>query len=287
MVRINSSEDRALMRSFERALVAKVKPPKKIKGTMLQILGCGTSSGVPLLACNCTTCLSKDPKNKRTRASVVIQVGQTVFLVDTSPDLHNQARANKMYWVDSVLFTHPHADHIHGVDDLRSFNVLMAKSISCYGNAWSINTLKYRFDYIFKITQIGGGKPALNTQIIKDKPFKVHGIKIIPLPVIHGKVDVLGYRINDVAYITDCSYIPETTLRRLKKLDILILDCLRPKKHETHLNVEMALDLAKKIGAKKTYFTHMGHEIEYKSFLRQLPKNIYPAYDGLKVYSKR
>lgn len=265
---------------------AKVPRPKPIKGTALTILGCGTSSGVPLLACKCRVCRSKDPRNKRLRASVSIQVGDKVFLIDTTPDLRTQLLTHEIFWIDAVLFTHPHADHIHGIDELRSLNYLMARHLPCYGNEWTIDSLTSKFDYIFKATQVGGGKPLLTVNRLEDKAFKVAGIKVQPLNLVHGRMPVLGYRINDIAYITDCSYIPDRTFRYLKNLDVLVLDCLKHEAHPTHLNVESSLALAKKIGAKKTYFTHMGHELEYKDFLRSLPKGMYPAFDGLKIRAK-
>lgn len=269
------------IRSYEMPLgKARTKPPKAVRGTQIRILGCGASSGVPLLACKCHTCASKDPRNHRTRPSLTIQVGKKVFLIDTGPDFRAQALATKLEWIDAVLFTHPHADHIHGVDDLRSFNFMMGRSIDCYGNSWTINTLQTRFDYIFKKTQVGGGKPQLALHII-DKPMKIQGVKVIPLELIHGRMPVLGYRINNVAYITDLSYLPDSTFRLLKGLDTLVLDCLRPEPHSTHLHVDNALEIATRIGAKRTFFTHMGHEIEYKNFNRSLPKNMAPAYDGL------
>lgn len=262
----------------------RVSPPKPIKGTQITILGCGTSSGIPLLACKCKTCTSKDPRNKRLRASVLIRTGNKNFLIDTSPDLRAQAMQNGFLWIDSVLFTHPHADHVHGIDELRSFNFIMHRPIPCYGNEWTIRTLRTKFDYIFKKTQMGGGKPKIDLRLL-EKAKKIYGIKVQPLKLIHGRLPVLGYRINDVAYITDCSYIPDQTFRYLKNLDVLVLDCLRPQLHSTHLNVEGSLALAKKIGAKRTYFTHMGHELEYKEFARFLPKGIWPAYDGLVIKS--
>jgi len=260
----------------------KVSPPRTVSGTILKVLGCGTSSGVPLLACRCKVCSSKDPRNSRTRASVVIQTKNRVFLIDTSPDLRHQAFQNKIHWIDAVLYTHPHADHIHGVDELRSFNFVMARRIPVYGNEWTIEALTTKFDYIFKITQAGGGKPQIDPHVIK-KTTKIAGVKVQPLELIHGKLPVLGYRINDIAYITDCSYIPDQTFRYLKNLKVLVLDCLRPKEHPTHLHVEAALELAKRIGAKRTFFTHMGHELDYKDFLRSLPSGMQPAYDGLVI----
>ena len=259
-----------------------VSKPKPIKGTKITILGCGASSGTPVLYCKCPTCTSKNSKNNRTRASIVIQTGSTVFLIDTSPDLRFQAMREKLYWIDAVLFTHPHADHVHGIDELRSFNFILRRPIPCYGNHSTINAIHRKFDYIFKYSQEGGGKPAIDLHPL-ESPKIISGVKVIPLHVDHGKMKVLGFRINNVAYITDCSYIPEQTFRLLKNLDVLILDCLRPQPHPTHVNIEQSLAIVKRVKAKKTFLTHFAHEIEYGSFLKTLPKNIRPCFDGMKI----
>ena len=183
-----------------------------------------------------------------------------------------------------MLYTHPHADHLHGIDELRTFNFLMGKTLPVYGNSWTLKEIRSKFGYIFEKTQEGGGKPHLSLYLL-NKPLNIQGVRVTPLHLIHGNLRVLGYRIKDIAYITDCSYVPESTFRSLRNLDVLVLDCLRFHKHSTHLNVEEALLLAKRIGAKRTYFTHMGHEIEYRSFAKSLPKGMYPAYDGLVIQS--
>lgn len=261
------------------------KKPLISQNSQVTILGCGTSTGAPLLTCRCETCLSKNPRNHRLRASIVIQAGRKVFLIDTSPDLRSQALHNKLHWIDAVLYTHPHADHLHGIDELRTYNFLMGRSIPVYANEWTLKEVKKKFGYIFQNTQEGGGKPHLSLHCI-EKPTAIGGVKVIPLPVIHGKWEVLGYRIKDIAYITDCSYVPDATLKLLRKLDVLVLDCLRYTNHPTHLNVDQALELAKKIGARRTYFTHMGHEIEYQRFAKSLPRGMFPAYDGLVIKGK-
>ena len=259
--------------------------PEKIKGTRITVLGCGASTGTPVLFCKCSSCKSKNPKNSRTRASVFIQTSNKRFLIDTSPDLRTQAMREKLYWIDAVLFTHDHADHVHGIDELRTYNYLMRKPIPCYGSKQTINAIRKKFSYIFTYTQEGGGKPAIDLHYV-DKPFKFQDVTITPLHVIHGQMKVLGFRINNVAYITDCSYIPEKTYKYLKELDVLVMDCLREIKHPTHVNVEQSLAIVKKIGAKKTTLTHMSHDLEYESFKKMLPKNIEPAFDGLLVRSK-
>ena len=267
---------------------AAATPPKPIEGIQIKILGCGPSSGTPLLVCNCKTCKSKKKENTRTRASIYVQMFDKTILVDTSPDLRHQAITHKLSWIDAVLFTHAHADHVHGIDELRSFNYVMAKSIPCYADKNTVQELNDKFSYIFKLrteesSVEGGGIPLLD---LKEMPKTLNlskKIKIQSIPVIHGKLPVLGFRFGNAAYITDCTEVPTSSLKLLKGLDVLILDCLRPKFHSTHLHVEKALDLANKIGAKLTYFTHMGHELEYFEFARSLPKNIFPAYDGLTI----
>lgn len=198
-----------------------------------------------------------------------------------------QSLREKLYWIDSVLYTHPHADHLHGIDELRSYNFLMKKVINCYGNRWTIDEIRNKFDYIFKYSQEGGGKPAIDLHEIKaSKKIKIDGIEITPIGLIHGKMPVLGYRINDVAYLTDFSEIPEKSMKLLKNLDVLVIDCLRFTEHPTHVNSVQALEYVEKIGAKRTFLTHMTHELEYLSFKKQLPKGVEPAYDGLKLVSK-
>ncbi len=181
-----------------------------------------------------------------------------------------------------MLYTHPHADHLHGIDDLRSLNFLMQQRIPCYGNEWTISTIRQKFSYIFELTQLGGGKPGIDLQVLAG-PESIAGVLVTPLEVIHGKLPVLGFRINNAAYLTDCNFIPESTLEKMRGLDVLVLDCLRFTPHPTHFNVEESLQMAQRIGAKRTFFTHMGHEIDYTRFAKSLPKTMRPAYDGLVI----
>lgn len=203
-------------------------------------------------------------------------------MVDTSPDLKAQAMREKIWWIDAVLYTHPHADHVHGIDELRAYNFMMHKVIPCYGSEWTVSDIRKKFDYIFKYTQEGGGKPAIDLHLIT-KPMNIQGVRVVPLPAIHGKMPVLGYRINNVAYLTDFSYIPDSTFRYLKGLDAIVLDCLRYEEHPTHVNLAQSMDYVKRIGAKRTWLTHMSHDVEYKEFARQLPRNVFPAHDGLVI----
>ena len=258
------------------------EPPPQPAKDRITILGCGTSTGTPIVGCPCATCTSTDPRNRRGRASVCIQASGRTFLIDTSPDLRQQALSTGLLWVDAILYTHPHSDHLHGINDIRTFNFIMGRRIDAYGNDWTLKEIQQSFRYIFAKTQEGGGKPAMALHLI-ERPRTIAGVKVTPIHLVHGGLPVLGYRINDIAYITDCSYVRRDSFRSLKNLEILVLDCLRPGKHPTHLNVDEALALAAQIGAKRTYFTHMGHEIEYESFARTLPANMFPAYDGLVI----
>ncbi len=250
------------------------------------ILGSGTSTGVPLISCKCQVCRSKNPKNKRLRASAWIKVKNRKILIDTSTDLRQQALLRKVDRIDAVLYTHPHADHIHGIDELRSFNYLQQTRIPVYGNAWTCNELQSKFPYIFNPGPVeGGGIPQLDLHFFEGSVAAVDvlGVKVIPLPVRHGSKEGIGYRIGGCAYIADCNEIPPGTLDRLKKLDVLILDCIRLERHRTHFNLEQSLATVSFLKPKKTFLTHLGHDFDHDSWNRKLPKGVQLAYDGLKI----
>jgi phosphoribosyl 1,2-cyclic phosphate phosphodiesterase len=252
----------------------------------LTILGCGTSTGVPLLQCKCSVCRSSNPKNKRLRTSAWLRVHQKSFLIDTSPDLRQQAMRAKIPRIDAVLYTHPHADHVHGIDELRSFNYIQKSSIPVYGNDWTCDELQIKFGYIFRPMPVeGGGIPQLELNRIqtKDPSIEILGEKIIPLSLSHGSKECVGYRIGSLAYVTDCSFIPESTLERMQNLSVLVLDCLRIAPHGTHFNLDQALGTVAKLKPKKTYLTHLGHEFDYSKKSKNLPKGVSFAYDGLTV----
>src|SRR4051794_27687464 len=211
---------------------------------VLTILGCGTSTGVPLLQCKCSVCQSKSPKNKRLRCSAWIQVNGKSFLIDTSPDLRQQALRANIPRIDAVLITHPHADHVHGIDELRGFNYIQKSKIPVYGNEWSYKELKSKFTYIFNPMQVeGGGIPQLELNLIDSQaPYvEILGEKIIPLPLSHGSKECLGYRIGSLAYVTDCNYIPPSSMEKMHGLSTLILDCLQLGPHKTHFTLDQAL----------------------------------------------
>ncbi len=256
----------------------------------LQILGCGTSTGVPLPGCKCKVCLSTDSKNKRTRTAAIIkhESGYNV-LIDAGPDLRMQALSWNVDNVNAVLFTHAHADHIFGIDDLRSFNFVQREAIPCFGNAETLAHLRKVFAYVFEPDPDypGGVLPQLSLQeIFSGQALELSGIQILPFNLDHVSTTVLGFRVGDVAYATDCKSIPEDSLASLAGVRFLVLSGLRYKKHNTHLTIDEAIEYASKIGAEKTFLTHMSHDVDYQEVSAKLPKHVALAYDGLELEIK-
>jgi len=213
-------------------------------------------------------------------------VGGKHFLIDTSTDLRQQALRYKIPRVDAVLYTHPHADHVFGIDELRTYNFQQRKPIPVYGNQWTQSTLHQQFGYIFNPGKVeGGGIPRLKFKLIKKTQSKVQvqGVTFKVLRVDHGSMECLGYRSGDWAYITDCSHIPRSTLNAMKGLKALFLDCLRFSDHPTHFNLSKALEVINKVRPKKAYLIHLNHDIEVSRHSKLLPKNVQFAYDGLRV----
>lgn len=248
----------------------------------ITFLGTGTSHGIPVITCDCHVCQSENPKNKRTRSSLWVQQGKTSLLIDTATEFRLQAIEACIRRVDGVLYTHCHADHVFGFDDLRVFSKLTARSVPVYGNKPTINELRDVFSYVFRKTQAGGGKPQVETIVVEDA-FQVQDLLIQPIPVCHGVLPILGYRIGKLAYITDCSHVPPSSLDLLQDLEVLILGVIRYEPHPTHMNVEQALELTEKLKAKRTYFTHISHLLEHEEVSKTLPEGVFLAYDGLTV----
>ena len=251
----------------------------------LIILGCGTSTGVPVIGCGCGVCTSKDPRNRRTRSSVLVRTGQTNILIDTSTDLRAQALANRVERIDAVLFTHPHADHIHGIDDLRVFNMLQKGPIPCYGSGETLKRVRTIFEYIFAEERNQGWKPELTLSEI-DSPFKTGGVEVIPFEVSHGGAPVLGFRINGFAYITDCSGIPQQSMALLKGLEVLIIGALRQKPHPSHFSIDQAVEASRKLRPGRTLLTHLSHNVDYMKDGERLPPGVEFAYDGMEIELK-
>jgi len=247
------------------------------------ILGSGTSHGVPMIGCRCAVCTSADPRDQRTRPSIFVRMGGARILVDTAPELRLQCIANGIDAVDAVLFTHHHADHVMGLDDLRRFNWIMKKRIPCYGAERTLAALRRMFSYAFEAAPDSPhSKPELELITIKDQPFTLGGETIIPIPLMHGPLPILGFRFGRFAYCTDCSVIPADSMSLLDGLDVLVLDALRLTPHPTHLSIEQAVALAQRIAAGRTYFTHMAHQLQHAQTNATLPRGVELAYDGLR-----
>ena len=249
----------------------------------LTILGAGSSAGTPVVGCNCKTCLSTNPRNIRTRCSslITLENGKNI-LIDTSPDLREQSLRESITSVDAVLFTHAHADHCHGIDDLRAFCQINKIQIPLYGNHDVIEQLIHKFKYAMIEPKNFWEIPVLKPNVIK-VPFKIFNETITPIPVKHGNNDIYGYRIGNLGYITDASEISENSMQLLEGIDVLLLDCLRMEPHFTHLSFSESIEISKKINAKETYLIHMTHSLEYDSLKKILPEGVYVGYDGLKL----
>lgn len=244
------------------------------------MFGSGTSTGVPVIGCHCAVCTSDEPRNRRLRTGLKLETERGVILVDSPTDLRQQALRFGLERVDAVLYTHAHADHVNGLDDLRIFNFRQRSSIPCYGSAQTLAALRRFFSYVFEPGQDGGGKPKLDLHEVRTS-FEVLGLGVTPVPVLHGQLEVYGYRIGDFAYVTDCSFIPESSFDLLRGVKVLIVDALRYHRHPTHFTVEEALAAAARLGARRTILTHLGHEIDYGKPALVLPPGAEFGYDGL------
>ncbi|PLX92101.1 MAG: MBL fold metallo-hydrolase [Desulfuromonas sp.] len=245
----------------------------------LTLLGTGTSTGVPVIGCNCSVCRSDDPRNRRTRCSALWSWEGHHILVDTATDLRQQALRQGFTRVDAVLITHTHADHIHGIDDLRTFNFTSGAAIPLYGSTSVTTAIRRTFRYIFHDEPESGYRPRLETHSI-DTPFSLFGRTVIPVPLQHGGGHCFGYRIGNAAYLTDCNGISDDSFSLLEGLDLVVLDALRFKPHQTHFNIPQAIEVAKKIAAKRTLLTHLSHDVDHAYHGEKLPKGIEFAFDG-------
>jgi phosphoribosyl 1,2-cyclic phosphate phosphodiesterase len=252
----------------------------------LVFLGTGTSVGVPTLGCDCCVCRSENPRNKRMRCALALGLPQGNLLIDTPPDLRTQLLREDIGLIHAVAYTHEHADHLFGLDDLRIFPYFLQTAMPLYCEPCVENRIRRSYDYAFddrKQHLHPGAVPHLEIVPIGLNPFSVLGATILPIRLLHGRLPVLGFRIGDIAYCTDTHDIPEESWPRLSGLRVLILDCLRPRPHPTHLSLEAAVDWAQRIGAEHTYFTHISHELEHEATNELLPPGMELAYDGLRI----
>lgn len=251
------------------------------------LLGTGTSQGIPIIGCNCQTCLSENPKDKRLRVSCYIEVKGTKILIDTSIDFRQQLLKFNITDLDAILFTHHHVDHIFGLDDLRQINQQKNKYVDVYGNKLTLDEIKITFRYALDEELIRyRAVPLMNFNYIENNIFTYRDIKIIPIEVSHGRLKIFGYRIGNFAYVTDCSGISDEELKKLENLDVLVLNALRRKPHPTHFNLEQSIAVAQKVKPKKTYFTHITHDLKHDEINSTLPPDIELGYDGLELEIK-
>jgi len=245
-------------------------------------LGSGTSSGVPTVACTCATCLSTDPRDNRLRPSIWIQKGDESVVIDTSSDFRQQCMRANIRSLDAVIYTHHHFDHIAGFDDLRAFNFKTRRPIPVYLMPETLQNLKQVFAYAFgENATPGSSVPLVNARLVLDDPFTVGSMECIPLHLLHGSMRVNGYRIGSFAYCTDCNAITDSAMELLQGVRTLILDALRITRHSTHFSLQEAIEVAARIGAETTYFTHIAHEIKHEEIESTLPGGMHLAYDGL------
>lgn len=246
-------------------------------------LGTGTSQGIPVIACECPVCVSDDEKDQRLRTSVLIETDHRTYVIDTGPDFRQQMLRAKVKHLDAVLFTHKHKDHVAGLDDIRSFNFRQQQALPIYADLLTINGLKKEFEYIFDGTNYPG-IPQVAVHEITDEPFSVFEDTFTPIPVLHHKMPVKGFRLNNFAYVTDANFISERSMQLLRGLEVLVLNALRKEKHISHFNLEEAIAVIQELNPKQAYLTHLSHLMgkhEAESVL--LPPNIAFAYDGLVI----
>jgi phosphoribosyl 1,2-cyclic phosphate phosphodiesterase len=248
-------------------------------------LGTGTSHGVPMIGCDCAVCRSTDPRDVRLRPSIYLELDDGIrVLVDTTPDLRAQALRHDVRRVDAILFTHAHADHVMGLDEVRRYNMLSGRSVPVYADARTLAALRRTFSYIFESTAPkGGGVPDLTLWTIGGGAFCLGRQDVLPLPIRHGSWEILGFRFGGFAYLTDCNGIPDRSLAQLRDLDVLVLDALRHRPHPTHFTLAQAVAMAKTVGARRTLFTHIAHELGHAATCAALPPTMALAHDGLEL----
>lgn len=249
----------------------------------ITFLGTGTSTGVPVVACNCDVCQSADERDSRLRTSVMVDVTGHKLIIDCGPDFRYQMIREKVEDISAILFTHGHRDHIAGIDDVRAFNYVLNKTVDIYASQEVINAINKEFPYILTEKRFFGA-PQLNFNVIENKSFSVDGVDILPVEVMHHQMSVFGFRIGGFTYITDASYISETEKPKAIGSEVLVVNALRKSKHISHFSLEEALALIKELKPKRAFITHLSHFIGlHKDIQDNLPDNVFLAYDGLKL----
>jgi phosphoribosyl 1,2-cyclic phosphate phosphodiesterase len=247
----------------------------------ITFLGTGTSQGIPIIGCPCEVCQSLDYRDKRLRTSIHIAVNGQSLVIDTGPDFRQQMLRERIHKLDAILYTHAHRDHTAGLDDVRAYNYLQRMTMPLYGSVATLNQLKTDFAYIFDNHDYPG-LPQVSLHPIHSTPFSVNGITITPLPVLHATLPVFGFRVGDFSYITDANFLADETFERLKGTKVLVLNALQQESHISHFTLAQAIEVATKVNAEKTYFTHLSHKMGlHAAVSKQLPENISLAYDGL------
>ncbi|MCW5983013.1 MAG: MBL fold metallo-hydrolase [Bryobacteraceae bacterium] len=249
----------------------------------LTVLGSGTSVGVPTIGCHCEVCASPDPRDKRLRPSVLIRYGGRSVLIDVGPDFRQQALRARIDRIDAILFTHAHADHIMGLDDVRPFNFHQKEPIPIYGSEETLAVIQRVFKYVFDDGMTESSRPKLAPRVIDGAPIHLFGLDFTPIPLRHGKGNSLGFLFGRAAYLTDHSEIPESSKEKLHSLDCLFLDALRHKPHPTHTTVQRALDHVAELRPKRAYLTHICHDLSHQREEETLPPHVRLAYDGLEI----
>lgn len=249
----------------------------------ITVLGSGTSVGVPTIGCHCAVCTSADPHDQRLRPSVLISYEGRNVVIDTTPDFRTQALRSGMARLDAIIFTHAHADHIMGLDDVRPFNFRQRDPIPIYAAPGTMESIRHCFGYVFDGALRNTNVPKIDARPLDGTPFDVFGLPFVPVPVLHGSQTIYGFRFGRAAYLTDHSDIPPASLELLGGLDVLFLDALRHKPHPTHSTVECSVETATKLAARRAFFTHLSHDLSHERTERLLPPHIRLAYDGLEV----
>jgi phosphoribosyl 1,2-cyclic phosphate phosphodiesterase len=249
----------------------------------ITFLGTGTSQGVPIIGCKCNVCQSLDYRDKRLRTSIHVAIDERSFVIDTGPDFRQQMLRENITRLDAVIFTHAHRDHTAGLDDVRAYNFMQNMDMPVYGTIPTLDQLRIEYAYAFA-PDAYPGIPRLNLHIIDDRPFEIAGIPILPLPVMHLHMPVLGFRFKNFSYITDAKSINDDTVERLKGTEILVINALQRDWHISHFNLEEALEFVQRVNPRKTYFTHISHKLGLHAAIeKELPENISLAFDGLRL----